>query len=115
MKNRLAYYRAGKRDLDLELGAPRDARRDESLSAFYQTLSTPSRKLMRRERIEQLEAAFDRLPKAEREVILLSRIVGLPHEEVARATKRSVQASRSLLHRALARLSEDMESSQEPG
>ncbi len=112
VKNRLAYYHAGKRNVALEVGEPRDPRRDESLAALYQTLSTPSRRLMRRERIEQLEAAFDNLPEAYREVILLSRIVGLPHEEVARATGRTAQATRSLLHRALAKLAENLEASE---
>jgi len=115
VKNRLAYYRAGKRDVALEVGEPCDAESDQSLATFYQTLSTPSRRLMRRERIEQLEAAFDKLPEDHREVILLSRMVGLPHEEIARATGRTVLATRSLLHRALAKLAENMAASETRG
>jgi len=113
VKNRLAYYRASKRDLGREVGE-RDASRDEALAAFYQTLSTPSRRLMRREWAERLEAAFDKLPEARREVILLSRIVGLPHEEVARTMGRTPQATRSLLHRALAELADGLEAPEPP-
>lgn len=109
VQNRLAYWRAEKRDLALEVEAPRDSRGDEPLAAFYQTLSTPSRRLMSRERIEALEAAFGQLSEEHREVILLARVVGLSHAEVARAIGRSVQASRSLLHRALAELAEILE------
>lgn len=113
VKNRLSYYRAEKRDVGREIrtGAGAD---DTSLAALYQTLSTPSGRLMERERIEALEAAFDRLSPAHREVILLARVVGLSHEEVGRQTGRSTQASRALLHRALAELAERMEGSEEP-
>lgn len=111
VKNRLAYYRAGKRDVALEVAQHRDPRGDDSVAALYQTLSTPSRGLMGRERIAELEAAFDQLSEPHREVILLARIVGLPHVEVARAMSRTPEATRSLLHRALAELAEHLEAS----
>ena len=110
VKNRLAYYRAAKREVAREVGhhagRSRASEQDVSLAAFYQTLSTPSRHLLQRERIAAIEAAFDRLSEPHREVILLSRIVGLSHDEVARTMGRSTQATRSLLHRALAELAE---------
>ena len=105
LQNRVAYWRADKRDVGLEAGRG-DGSREESLAAFYGSLSTPSRSLMRRERIEALEAAFDRLSETHREVILLSRVVGLPHAEIARVMDRTEEATRSLLHRALAQLAE---------
>jgi RNA polymerase sigma-70 factor (ECF subfamily) len=107
--HRVDYYRAGKRDVALERGAGAAASGDESLAALYQTLSTPSRRLMARERIEAIEAAFDGLSEPHREVILLARIVGLSHAEVARAMGRSEQATRSLLHRALAEMADRLE------
>lgn len=112
LKNRVEYWRAGKRDVALEAARARDTR-EESLAAFYATLSTPSVRLMQRERIEALEAAFDRLSEAHREVILLARVVGLSHAEVARSMGRSEEASRSLLHRALAELAEHLEAGEE--
>jgi len=107
VKNRVAYYRAGKRDVGRE-AAPAGASGEADLDLLYQTLSTPSRRLMGEERRARLEAAFDQLPEEYREVILLARIVGLPHAEVARSMGRSVSASRSLLYRALAELAARM-------
>jgi len=109
VKNRVEYHQAQKRDHARELRA------DECLAAVYQTLSTPSRRLMGREEVEALEAAFERLSEPHREVILLARIVGLSHAEIAAATGRSEQATRSLLHRALAELAEEMERPAAPG
>jgi DNA-directed RNA polymerase specialized sigma24 family protein len=48
--------------------------------------------------------AFDELPADQRRVILLARIDGLAHEEIARRLGRTPLATRSLLSRALARL-----------
>ncbi|HVS19206.1 MAG TPA: sigma-70 family RNA polymerase sigma factor [Planctomycetota bacterium] len=104
--NRVEYYRAGKRDAAMEV-APGG---EESLAALYQTISTPSRGLMTRERIQEIEQAFDGLSEPHREVILLARIVGLGHAQVARTMGRSEQATRSLLHRALAELADRLES-----
>jgi len=56
------------------------------------------------EEIERVEAAFDKLSDDYRQVILLSRIVGLSHREVAREMGRNEAAVRKLLSRALARL-----------
>jgi RNA polymerase sigma-70 factor (ECF subfamily) len=106
VKNRLEYYRAGKRDIAREASPPVAAGDEDALAALYQTLSTPSRDLMRREQMEGLEAAMDSLSEDHREVILLSRILGLAHEEIAESMGRSVSATRSLLHRALAELAE---------
>lgn len=71
----------------------------------YATISTPSREAMNVEDVERIESAFDRLPEHYREVIVLSRIVGLPHREIARQMDRSEEATRTMLRRALVRLS----------
>jgi DNA-directed RNA polymerase specialized sigma24 family protein len=63
--------------------------------------------------VSAVQTIYNKLPDAEREVILLSRIVGLPHEKVARTTGRTAQATRSLLHRALARLADNLEAAEE--
>ena len=104
VRNRAEYYRAGKRDIAREMRPDSE----QSLDDVYQTLSTPSGCLMRRERIEALEAAFETLSEPHREVILLARIVGLSHKEVAEAMGRTELAARSLLHRALAELAEEL-------
>lgn len=53
-----------------------------------------------REREERLRAAIDRLPDAQRDVMRLCRLEGLPREEVARRLGRSVDAVDGLLRRA---------------
>jgi RNA polymerase sigma-70 factor (ECF subfamily) len=107
VQKKLAFHRAGKRD-----GA-REQRRgsdfDDNLAAYYRTLSTPSRKLMRQEQIELLESAVSSLSEQHREVVLLSRVVGLPIKDVAKAMGRTEVATRSLLRRALSELAEIMD------
>jgi RNA polymerase sigma-70 factor, ECF subfamily len=50
---------------------------------------------------ERLERAVARLPPGQREVLLLSRMGGLTHEEIGRVTGASPAAVRVALHRAL--------------
>ena len=106
LANKVEYYRAGKREVGREVTEPPGATSDDDLARIYQTLSTPSRTVMQRELIEQLETAFEKLAEPQREVILLGRVVGLSHEEIAREMGRTVEATRSLLYRALAELTE---------
>ena len=61
------------------------------------------------EQAERIERAFQGLPPDYREVILLSRIVGLSRAEAAREMGRSESAVRNLLHRALAQLAQAVE------
>lgn len=58
---------------------------------------------------QQMEAAFDLLPDEYREVIALSRIIGLSHAEVGEQLGRSEGASRMLLSRALAAYADAMD------
>ena len=107
------HYGRDKRDMGREHAAPASttAGRDEELAQVYQTLSTPSRQLMRHEQVQRLEAAFEKLPEHYREVITLSRVVGLSHKEVAESMGRSEGATRVLLHRALGELADVLERS----
>ena len=52
---------------------------------------------------------FGELPDDQREVILLARVVGLPHAIVAQEMGRTPAATRTLLSRALARLATRLE------
>ena len=106
VKNKLAYYRAAKRDAANEDVAR--ASSDEALAEYYETLSSPSGHLLRKERIELLEACIQDLSEDHREVILLARVIGLPHKEVASTMGRTEGATRSLLRRALLELSTAM-------
>jgi len=80
----------------------------EQLRSFF----TPSRDAVAREELEGLERSFAELPEDYRRVIVLSRVVGLTHEEVAREMERSPNATRTLLSRALARLAVAIERGQ---
>lgn len=82
---------------------------DESLLAHsYAALSSPSHNAIRKEQVELLERAFDLLPPHYREVLTLSRIVGMSQKEVAAAMDCTVPAMRNLLSRALVKLTAAM-------
>ncbi len=101
-----AQRRAGSRVEPIE--DPQGSTGVDPLAALVESLSTPSRQAELREEIERLERAFEALPQAYREVITLSRLVGLSHQEVARELGKSEGATRALLFRALAALSKTL-------
>jgi RNA polymerase sigma factor (sigma-70 family) len=82
---------------------------DTGLLSCYASCITPSRDASAKEQLERFERAFARLSDADREVITLSKIVRLPHAEVARQMGRSVESSRTALRRALVRLAAHLE------
>jgi RNA polymerase sigma-70 factor (ECF subfamily) len=95
--DRREYYGAARRDC-----ARVDA--DAELGRIYQSFSTPSGRAMRREEIEAVERAFDRLEDSQREVISLAHVVGLSRAEMAEHLGKSEGAVRTMLSRALADL-----------
>jgi RNA polymerase sigma-70 factor (ECF subfamily) len=105
LAKRDAHWRALRRD------AGREVEGDEALLGCYRTLSTPSLHAAAREWMARLEAAFDELSEDDREVITLARVCGLSHDEIARQMGRTPAATRLLLHRALAKLSEKLDDS----
>lgn len=94
--------------------SPRAEREEDADCLIYASLSSPSQQAVARETHEQIEAAFDQLAEEEREVITLSRIVGLSHREIAEAMDRSEGATRVLLHRSLVKLSKLLEGKSRP-
>ena len=54
-------------------------------------------------------------PEHYREVIVLARIVGLPHGEIAARMERTEAATRNLLGRALTRLAEELDAPDQQG
>lgn len=111
VQDKARFYAAEKRDAGREWAACTDPQ----LLSGYASLLSPSRVAMAREDVARLEAAFDRLPDDYREVVTLHRLVGLDHESIAARMGRSVEASRVLLHRALARLGRLMQAPPDPG
>ncbi len=92
-----------------------DVRRDVSLDAVLSdttarvrteaaVAATPSRELIRRETIDQVSQALERLPKNQWTVVMLLHFHGLKVSEVASLLGKSSAAVAALLHRALGSL-----------
>ncbi|MEM7308644.1 MAG: sigma-70 family RNA polymerase sigma factor [Planctomycetota bacterium] len=102
------HYRAERRDVGREQATPEGMDVGELLTT-YANFATPSRQVAAAEEIERIEAAFEQLSNDHREVILLSRIVGMSRREVAAALGRTEDSVRSLLHRALTSLARHLD------
>ncbi|MEM7199796.1 MAG: sigma-70 family RNA polymerase sigma factor [Planctomycetota bacterium] len=76
----------------------------QRIADCYAACVTPSQDASAREQVATMEAAFADLDEREREAITLVKIAGLQHEQVASIMGCSVEASRTLLRRALVRL-----------
>ncbi|MHC4515361.1 MAG: RNA polymerase sigma factor [Planctomycetota bacterium] len=70
----------------------------------FDAVCSPSHQAIAHEQVELLERAFQRLPDHYREVLTLSRILGLSQTEIAAEMDRTVPSVRNLLNRALVRL-----------
>jgi len=99
----------------------RDAARENSLQAAGPTTGsvfgpiaelgtsdTPSQSVVRREDLERLEAVIDTLAHDQKEALLLVRYEGMKHAEAGEAMKRSPDAVRMLVARALVQLGKQM-------
>lgn len=95
-----AFHTAERRDVGRE-GEALDAADPPAELRF----ASPSGVAIGREELERLAGAFEGLDADHREVILLSRVVGLSRADVAREMDRTEASVRNLLHRALAKLS----------
>jgi RNA polymerase sigma-70 factor (ECF subfamily) len=104
INDRARYWGAAKREAVREWPGAEMA--EAELARAYGSLLTPSRDAIAREQLERVERALDALPEHYREVILLARILGHSHAEIAVKLSRSESAVRTLLCRAVAELSE---------
>lgn len=117
IRDRGRFWRRDRRDPDREVSLaarPRDTAAAE-LGDQLADPSTPAQAAAAREELARFERAFSDLPEHYRHVIVLQKLEGLPHAEVARRLERSPAATRTLLCRALARLSTAMEDSPAQG
>jgi RNA polymerase sigma-70 factor (ECF subfamily) len=105
------YHGAARRNVARET----ELASESNASGFHATLSTPSRVAIAREQLARLETAVDGLSDVEREVVLGARIMGLSHAELAARVGRSESAVRTLLCRAMARLSQILASEEADG
>jgi RNA polymerase sigma-70 factor (ECF subfamily) len=108
IKDRYQYYFAEKRDVGMEvpIASPGGAGAEEGLLSCYVSFCTPSAECSAREEIERIELAFDALSEADRDLILLARVVGLSRAAIGERIGVSEGAVRTRLSRALARLAE---------
>lgn len=107
IQNRRRHYSAKKRDAGVTrpLAAP-----DSQLEHIYRTtLFDPHRAAVRSEEIARLESAFDQLPDDYREALTFFRIAGMPIADLAKRIGRTEGATRTLLNRAMARLTSVLE------
>jgi RNA polymerase sigma-70 factor (ECF subfamily) len=79
---------------------------EENPSALDTAVSfeAPDRRAEARDELTRLQRALTQLPPAQREVVLLARLVGAGAEEIAKVTGSTPGAVRVQLHRALHRL-----------
>jgi RNA polymerase sigma-70 factor, ECF subfamily len=105
------FYGRGKRDLRREVPLQNGASAtDPACAPFYAKVHSPSAHAMAEEQAARIEASFDRLPDNYREIISLSRVVGLSNAEIAQRLGQSEGYARMLLSRALARLARELRS-----
>lgn len=97
---------ANKRDVRREV---RGTAADHELKSAYGTILTPTGQLQARDEIARVESAIDSLPEAYREVVILSRVVGLNSAQIAERLGKTDGAVRVQLSRALARLAAALE------
>ncbi len=88
-----------------ERRSPANEREVESFSRFFGQLSTPSVHLSAREQVELVQSLLAELRPDYRQVILMSKVQGLSHREIAAKTGKTEGATRVLLSRALVRFS----------
>jgi RNA polymerase sigma factor (sigma-70 family) len=100
---------AQKRDVQRNVRLENDGSESSLLNQFAAALGTPSVIVSSREQIERVGLALSELDEDQRLVILLARICGYSHQQVADAMGRTELATRSLLSRSLARLTSILE------
>jgi RNA polymerase sigma-70 factor (ECF subfamily) len=100
-------FHAGKRDIHREIPFKKEGETTEG--GFVGTAgpigtTTPSVIMCRKEALDRLEKALDELKPEYREVVVLKRIEGLSHAEIAERLDKNAGAVRMLLARAMAAL-----------
>lgn len=105
IRNRADFYAAERRD------PAREERGVDELRDAYATICGPSQDAIAMEAVEKFEAALDRLSPDHREVILLARMVGLSHKEIAEELGIELVTVRTRLARGLSKLAKLMTTS----
>ena len=98
--DRAEHWGADKRNAARERGGL-----DEQELRGYASVYTPSNQAMAREELLRVERGFSQLSPEKQEVILMARLMGLSHAQIAAELGKTEVAVRSILSRALAELS----------
>jgi len=112
IRDNLDKLHADKRDIRKEI--PLYNNRPSSQVSFVTAFgpvdtTTPSVIMSKREELDKLEKAMEKLKPEYREVITLTKIEGLSYEEAANILKKSPDAVRMLLSRAMVALTSSFE------
>ena len=100
-----AQKRAGAREVPLDAS---EGDEESDPLAGYRAIYTPSAQAIAREELERVERAFESLAHEKQEVVLMARLMGLSHAQIAQELGKSEGAVRVILHRALAELAENL-------
>jgi RNA polymerase sigma-70 factor (ECF subfamily) len=107
LRDNLDKLHAEKRDIRKEIRFGKSGANTVSRSAVSFTpieATTPSDIASRKEELEKLEKAIDKLKPEYKEVIVLSKIDGLSYKEIGDKLDKSSEAVRKLISRAMAAL-----------
>lgn len=113
--DRARYHRRGKRNVERDRGLEDTTVGQELLRKGYSTVSTPLRKLQRKEDVRRLEDAFAALEEGEREVLSLAYFCGMSLAEIGEALGITSEAARKRKTRAQARLASKLGADGHPG
>jgi len=75
----------------------------------YETPATPFEQMLREEQVEQLRAAVEQLPEADREVLYLRHTAGLSFSDIAETLEQPLGTVLARGHRALGKLKKLLE------
>lgn len=111
LRDNLDKLHADKRDIRKEIPLNNRPSAQDSFVASKEPVdsTTPSVIVSRREDLDKLERAMDKLKPEYREVITLTKIEGLSYKEVGQRLGKNADAVRMLLSRAMATLSQSFE------
>ncbi len=109
IRSRARGFAAEKRGFDRQVRLDDRVSRPEQLLGAYRSVWTPSRHLAEKEAVERIERAIERLSADDREVICLRGIMKLSYAEIAERMQRNEPSVRQLLHRARARLVQELD------
>lgn len=102
---RQRYLTRAKRDIGRDVTPADTSDEDHRLLDAYKTLATPSRAAAANEFVAQMEAALDELPEHYRELLALTRGLGLTQGEAAEQLGTTEIAVQRMMQRALVKLS----------